>query len=120
MSGHEIAADDPRATAVSLPTDAFIWEQHVSSFAGETFRKYNPANGRILCEVAACDADDVDRAVKAARGAFENGTWSRCDMVEQVDVRTPFGGFKQSGNGRDLFLHAFEKYPETKTTWIRL
>jgi acyl-CoA reductase-like NAD-dependent aldehyde dehydrogenase len=30
----------------------------------------------------------------------------------------PFGGVKQSGNGRDLSLHAFEKYLDLKTTWI--
>ena len=33
---------------------------------------------------------------------------------------TPFGGFKQSGNGRDKSLHAFEKYTELKATWINL
>ena len=32
----------------------------------------------------------------------------------------PFGGYKQSGNGRDKSLHALEKYTELKTTWIRL
>ena len=32
----------------------------------------------------------------------------------------PFGGFKQSGNGRDKSLHAFDKYTELKTTWLRI
>jgi acyl-CoA reductase-like NAD-dependent aldehyde dehydrogenase len=32
----------------------------------------------------------------------------------------PFGGFRQSGVGRDKSLHAFDKYTETKTTWIRI
>jgi len=32
----------------------------------------------------------------------------------------PFGGFKQSGNGRDKSLHALEKYTELKSTWIQL
>ncbi len=36
------------------------------------------------------------------------------------DITTPFGGYKQSGNGRDKSLHAFDKYTELKTTWIRL
>ena len=36
------------------------------------------------------------------------------------DMTAPFGGFKQSGNGRDKSLHAFEKYTELKATWINL
>ncbi len=36
------------------------------------------------------------------------------------DLTTPFGGFKQSGIGRDKSLHALEKYTELKTTWISL
>ena len=36
------------------------------------------------------------------------------------DMTAPFGGYKQSGNGRDKSLHAFDKYTETKATWIKL
>ena len=36
------------------------------------------------------------------------------------DITVPFGGFKQSGIGRDKSLHAFDKYTELKTTWIDL
>jgi 4-guanidinobutyraldehyde dehydrogenase/NAD-dependent aldehyde dehydrogenase len=34
------------------------------------------------------------------------------------DITVPFGGFKQSGNGRDKSIHAFHDYTELKTTWI--
>jgi acyl-CoA reductase-like NAD-dependent aldehyde dehydrogenase len=34
------------------------------------------------------------------------------------DITVPFGGFKQSGNGRDKSMHAFDDYTELKTTWI--
>jgi acyl-CoA reductase-like NAD-dependent aldehyde dehydrogenase len=34
------------------------------------------------------------------------------------DITVPFGGFKQSGNGRDKSMHAFHDYTELKTTWI--
>jgi acyl-CoA reductase-like NAD-dependent aldehyde dehydrogenase len=34
------------------------------------------------------------------------------------DMTVPFGGFKQSGNGRDKSMHAFNDYTELKTTWI--
>ncbi len=34
------------------------------------------------------------------------------------DITVPFGGFKESGNGRDKSLHAMNDYTELKTTWI--
>lgn len=34
------------------------------------------------------------------------------------DMTVPFGGFKQSGNGRDKSIHAFHDYTELKTTWM--
>ncbi len=36
------------------------------------------------------------------------------------DMTMPFGGYKQSGNGRDKSIHALEKYTELKSTWIQL
>lgn len=44
--------------------------------------------------------------------------WVNC--YDHGDVTVPFGGFKQSGNGRDKSLHALDKYTELKTTWIEL
>jgi len=40
------------------------------------------------------------------------------NTVDALDVTTPFGGFKQSGFGRDLSLHAFWNYTALKTTWF--
>lgn len=42
------------------------------------------------------------------------------NSYDEDDIVAPFGGYKQSGNGRDRSLHAFDKYTELKTTWIRL
>ena len=42
------------------------------------------------------------------------------NSYDEDDITVPFGGFKQSGVGRDKSLHAFDKYTETKTTWIRI
>ena len=36
------------------------------------------------------------------------------------DMTMPFGGYKQSGNGRDKSLHALDKYTELKATWFDL
>ena len=41
------------------------------------------------------------------------------NTVEALSALTPFGGMKQSGFGRDLSLHSFDKYSALKTVWIR-
>ncbi|MGR5132473.1 aldehyde dehydrogenase [Vibrio alfacsensis] len=61
---------------------------------------------------------DISTAVKCSR-ALRAGTvfvnnWDGGDMT------MPFGGYKQSGNGRDKSLHALDKYTEIKSTWIEL
>ncbi|MGW0821056.1 aldehyde dehydrogenase [Streptomyces sp. NPDC002845] len=57
-------------------------------------------------------AHQVSRALKAGT------VWVNC--YEEGDLTVPFGGMKQSGNGRDKSVHAIEKYTELKTTWIQL
>jgi acyl-CoA reductase-like NAD-dependent aldehyde dehydrogenase len=56
---------------------AFIDGRYVDAASGETFDDVSPRDGRLIARVAACDTEDVDRAVKAARKAFEDGRWSR-------------------------------------------
>lgn len=61
---------------------------------------------------------DIRKAHKAAR-ALRVGT-VHVNQYDGDDMTVPFGGYKQSGNGRDKSLHALEKYTELKTTWINL
>ena len=49
----------------------------VAAASGKTFPVYNPATGTVLAQVAEADKEDVDRAVAAARRAFDEGPWSR-------------------------------------------
>ena len=49
----------------------FINGEYVAAQSGETFDSINPATGEILARVAKGDAVDVDRAVQAAKRAFE-------------------------------------------------
>ncbi len=60
----------------------------------------------------------IDRAHRVAR-ALRAGT-VHVNSYDEDDITVPFGGFKQSGNGRDKSLHAFDKYTELKTTWLRI
>src|SRR5215813_7797679 len=55
----------------------------VEAASGKTFPSYNPATGEVLARVAEGDREDVDRAVKAARAAFETGAWSRLTTSER-------------------------------------
>jgi acyl-CoA reductase-like NAD-dependent aldehyde dehydrogenase len=60
----------------------------------------------------------IDRAHRVA-AALRAGT-VHVNQYDEDDITVPFGGFKQSGNGRDKSLHAFDKYTELKTTWLRI
>lgn len=66
-----------RAQSISLRGQAFIDGQFVDAASGRTFDSINPATGAVLTKVAECDGEDIDRAVTAARRAFEDGRWSR-------------------------------------------
>ncbi|HSW09173.1 aldehyde dehydrogenase [Aquabacterium sp.] len=61
---------------------------------------------------------NINRAHRVAR-RLRAGT-VHVNQYDEDDITVPFGGFKQSGNGRDKSLHAFDKYTELKTTWIRI
>jgi len=76
------------------------------------------ANANIYGLQAAVWTRDINRALGIAR-ALRAGT-VHVNQYDEDDITVPFGGFKQSGVGRDKSLHAFEKYTETKTTWIRI
>jgi gamma-glutamyl-gamma-aminobutyraldehyde dehydrogenase len=74
------------ASRLTLRGEAFIDGKRVPSLSGVTFDCINPATGGLLTKVAACDATDVDRAVKSARAAFEDGRWSGKSPAERKAV----------------------------------
>jgi acyl-CoA reductase-like NAD-dependent aldehyde dehydrogenase len=61
---------------------------------------------------------DINKAFKFAKGLRAGSVW--VNTYDGGDITTPFGGYKQSGNGRDKSLHAFDKFTQLKTTWIQL
>ena len=76
------------------------------------------ANASVYGLQAAVWTRDINKAHGVAR-ALRAGT-VHVNSYDEDDITVPFGGFKQSGVGRDKSLHAFDKYTETKTTWIRI
>ncbi|CAM3242132.1 aldehyde dehydrogenase [Asticcacaulis taihuensis] len=61
--------------ALNLPDRAVIDGAEVASVSGRTFDNYSSRDGKLINKIAACDAADVDQAVKSARTAFEDGRW---------------------------------------------
>jgi phenylacetaldehyde dehydrogenase len=61
----------------------FINNQWVESASGKTFPVYNPATGEVLAKVAEGDREDINRAVRAARKAFDSGPWSEMTASER-------------------------------------
>ncbi len=64
-------------------TKLLIANQWLDSESGRTFETINPATGDVICRVAEADAPDVDRAVKAARAAFNAGAWPKMPPAER-------------------------------------
>ncbi len=75
-------------------------------------------NSVIYGLAAAVWTRDITRAHRMARALRSGLVYVNC--YDADDITVPFGGFKQSGTGRDKSLHAFDKYTELKTTWIDL
>ncbi|WP_255278825.1 aldehyde dehydrogenase family protein [Actinomadura madurae] len=67
---------------------------------------------------AALWTSDLTTAHRVSRALRAGTVWVNC--YEEGDMSVPFGGVKQSGNGRDKSLHALDKYLDLKTTWIAL
>lgn len=76
------------------------------------------ANDTVYGLAAAVWTSNLSRAHLVGKALRAGSVW--INQYDGGDMTAPFGGFKQSGNGRDKSLHAFDKYTELKSTWIKL
>ena len=74
------------AETLSFSGNAFIDGGFRPAASGKTFPTVNPATGKTLAEVAACDSEDVDLAVARAKAAFEDGRWRQLAPGERKAV----------------------------------
>ncbi|MEK5441412.1 MULTISPECIES: aldehyde dehydrogenase family protein [unclassified Fredinandcohnia] len=64
----------------------YINGEFVDSASGKTFESYNPATGEVLATVSEAGPEDIDRAVKAARKAFDEGPWQKMSAAERSRI----------------------------------
>jgi len=68
----------PQESQVAVSaTKLLIDNRWIASESGKTFATINPSTGEEICQIAEADAADVDKAVKAARAAFEHRAWRK-------------------------------------------
>jgi phenylacetaldehyde dehydrogenase len=72
-----MTADKTVEEFTATPRKLFINGQWTNAASGKTFETPDPATGQMLAAVAEGDAEDIDRAVRAARTAFDDGPWGR-------------------------------------------
>ena len=68
---------------ISKPRKMLINGKWIEAASGKTFPTYDPSTGEVLARVAEGDREDIDRAVKAARAAFDTGPWSHMTASER-------------------------------------
>jgi phenylacetaldehyde dehydrogenase len=79
----EVELDRNVTQFVSQSRKLLIGGKWVPAASGRTFDTVNPATGEVLARVAEGDKEDIDRAVKAARKAFEQGPWRKLTPSER-------------------------------------
>src|SRR4030081_89721 len=68
------------------PTKLLINGKWVDSASGKTFPTINPSTGEVITQIAEADAPDVDKAVAAARAAFEKGAWRKMTASQRGNL----------------------------------
>ncbi|HET6248810.1 MAG TPA: aldehyde dehydrogenase family protein [Tepidisphaeraceae bacterium] len=82
-NGSKTAAAPSHSPVAIRQTKMLIDGKWVDSASGKTFETLNPATGQVIANVAEGDKADVDKAVKAARRAFEKGPWRKMSARER-------------------------------------
>ena len=69
----------------------FINGEYISSASGKKIDVIDPSNGRVYHQVSAGNAEDIDKAVKAARAAFDDGPWPKMSGRERAAILRKMG-----------------------------
>src|ERR1041384_2226835 len=98
---------DPRvANFIKKPRKMLINGNWVDAVSGKTFSSYDPSTGEVLAQIAEGDREDINRAVEAARKAFETGPWRKMTASERGRLIWKLG---------DLLEQNLEEFAEIET-----
>ena len=124
MSSTQPASETPRKYQL------FIDGKWVDAESGKTFTTPNPATGNTLAEVAEGDKADIDKAVEAARRAFE-GAWSKVSardrgrmmykLSQLIEAKIPeLAAIETSDNGKPIKETTYVDLPQVVENFRRL
>ncbi|XWS26875.1 hypothetical protein CRYUN_Cryun26dG0067600 [Craigia yunnanensis] len=94
MASHCNGSSDHSESFVKIPpikfTKLFINGKFVDSISGKTFETVDPRTEEVITRVSEGNGEDIDLAVKAARHAFDHGTWPRLSGSERGRIMMKF------------------------------
>eukprot|EP00268_Persea_americana_P005376 TRINITY_DN117_c3_g1_i1.p1 TRINITY_DN117_c3_g1~~TRINITY_DN117_c3_g1_i1.p1 ORF type:complete len:538 (+),score=124.78 TRINITY_DN117_c3_g1_i1:488-2101(+) len=107
--GTAAAAEEPIAPPVQVNhTQLLINGQFVDAASGKTFPTLDPRTGEVIAYVAEGDAEDVNRAVAAARKAFDEGPWPRMAAYERSRILLRFADLIEKHNDEIAALETWD------------
>ena len=83
---------EQRAQQLKIEGRAFINGEYTDAVSGQTFECVSPVDGRLLAQVASCDAADAQRAVENARATFNEGVWAKAAPAKRKATLIRFAG----------------------------
>ncbi|XP_020522706.1 aldehyde dehydrogenase family 2 member B7, mitochondrial isoform X2 [Amborella trichopoda] len=109
MFSSAVAAEEPITPPVQVEyTQLLIGGKYVDSASGKTFPTLDPRTGEVIAHVAEGDAEDINRAVSAARKAFDDGPWPRMTAYERSRILYRFADLVEKHNDELAALETWD------------
>ncbi|KAL9679374.1 hypothetical protein QQ045_017233 [Rhodiola kirilowii] len=105
----DTAADNPITPSVKVNyTKLLINGEFVDAASGKTFSTLDPRTGEVIAHVAEGDSEDINRAVNAARKAFDEGPWPRMTAYERSRILLRFADLLEKNNDEIALLETWD------------
>ncbi|KAK6160183.1 hypothetical protein DH2020_003564 [Rehmannia glutinosa] len=103
------ALEDPIKPPVTVQYDKLLINgQFVDAASGKTFPTLDPRTGEVIAHVAEGDAEDINRAVAAARKAFDEGPWPKMTAYERQRILLRFADLVEKHNDEIAALESWD------------
>ncbi|KAK4488840.1 hypothetical protein RD792_004630 [Penstemon davidsonii] len=103
------ALEEPIKPPVSIQYDKLLINgQFVDAASGKTFPTLDPRTGEVIAHVAEGDAEDINRAVAAARKAFDEGPWPKMTAYERQKIMLRFADLVEKHNDEIAALETWD------------